>query len=398
MQEYLHRLIHGLLICVSVLLSTVNCDAQNNFQEIYSAGQKDFKITISKEPSGAYLIEASVARNSGTKIQVDQFKAFEITNPPRLVVDIPRNDAPVPQDSNLNDKNLSKIRFGRHANKIRIVLDLNSTSIFSIETKVTSEYFRITLTPLASIEKNVTLNPEIKTKAIKPKPNSVLSISPPETITTTTEENERIKNNKINPPQTQTESQSTKKESQSEAVDSSLLPSLSIDRRIRPLDDHPKSEELFKPLKQKNVETTENKVQEAQSFSWFSLILAFIFGGILVQGYPYLRKLAWGTASQKLGSSLSSYINFPVPVIRKKSLKATHQRDSLLVTYLQILNLDENASVEEIKKRYRTLAKEFHADTFSPQGASETLVRKAEGQFQVIQEAYDALMQAYRLH
>ncbi|WP_340694592.1 J domain-containing protein [Hydrogenobacter thermophilus] len=51
--------------------------------------------------------------------------------------------------------------------------------------------------------------------------------------------------------------------------------------------------------------------------------------------------------------------------------------------YYQILGVDRNATVEDIKKAYRRLAKEYHPDVNSDQGASE--------KFKEINEAYHVL-------
>ena len=52
--------------------------------------------------------------------------------------------------------------------------------------------------------------------------------------------------------------------------------------------------------------------------------------------------------------------------------------------YLDLFNLNENASLEEIKKRFRELAKEFHPDRNKENNAHE--------RFLLIKEAYEYLI------
>ncbi|NPA67882.1 MAG: DnaJ domain-containing protein, partial [Chlorobi bacterium] len=64
----------------------------------------------------------------------------------------------------------------------------------------------------------------------------------------------------------------------------------------------------------------------------------------------------------------------------------------LLVPYeaYLILGIPPSATVSQIKKAYRTLAKKHHPDKFA--GQSEELIRKAEEKFQEIKEAYDTIL------
>ena len=62
-----------------------------------------------------------------------------------------------------------------------------------------------------------------------------------------------------------------------------------------------------------------------------------------------------------------------------------------LAVYYQLLNVRENDSNATIKSRYRTLAKQFHSDTFAPGSRSERTGKIADERFRQIDEAYRAL-------
>ncbi len=55
----------------------------------------------------------------------------------------------------------------------------------------------------------------------------------------------------------------------------------------------------------------------------------------------------------------------------------------------EILGIDKTASVDEIKKAYRTLVKKNHPDIFATQG--EEAMEQAEESFQIITEAYELI-------
>ncbi|MCK5543046.1 MAG: TerB family tellurite resistance protein [Desulfobacterales bacterium] len=75
--------------------------------------------------------------------------------------------------------------------------------------------------------------------------------------------------------------------------------------------------------------------------------------------------------------SNSAYSNF-----KKRYIKETNK-------YYALLNCDENASDQDIKKQYRKLATEFHPDKIQSKGLPEEFVKFANDKFIKIQEAYD---------
>ncbi len=61
------------------------------------------------------------------------------------------------------------------------------------------------------------------------------------------------------------------------------------------------------------------------------------------------------------------------------------------LSYFDVLNIKQDATIEEIKKAYKTLAKQYHPDKYK----SEEEKKKAEKQFNVIKKAYDELLKIY---
>lgn len=59
--------------------------------------------------------------------------------------------------------------------------------------------------------------------------------------------------------------------------------------------------------------------------------------------------------------------------------------------YYAVLQLDESASNEEIKKQYRKLVVEYHPDKIEAKGLPEEFVQFASDKFKEIQEAYDTI-------
>lgn len=57
--------------------------------------------------------------------------------------------------------------------------------------------------------------------------------------------------------------------------------------------------------------------------------------------------------------------------------------------YYAVLQCDEKASNEEIKKKYRTLVQEYHPDKIQAKGLPEEFVKFATDKFTEIQNAYD---------
>ena len=71
---------------------------------------------------------------------------------------------------------------------------------------------------------------------------------------------------------------------------------------------------------------------------------------------------------------------------RKRSSRAKNSNH-----FHEILNISKNASIDEIKKSYRSLVKQHHPDVFA--NASEAQQKMAEEKFLKIQEAYEGMLE-----
>ena len=79
----------------------------------------------------------------------------------------------------------------------------------------------------------------------------------------------------------------------------------------------------------------------------------------------------------------------------RQQQEAQDQREQLFaeehgVDYYKILELGRDASTAEIKKAYRSLAKKFHPDRIK--GGDEASRKSAQSRFEMIADAYEALM------
>jgi DnaJ like chaperone protein len=63
----------------------------------------------------------------------------------------------------------------------------------------------------------------------------------------------------------------------------------------------------------------------------------------------------------------------------------------------RILGVSPDAADEDVKRRYRTLVKEFHPDRIASKGLPDEFTEFAEEKFRAIQEAYEAIKKERRL-
>lgn len=64
----------------------------------------------------------------------------------------------------------------------------------------------------------------------------------------------------------------------------------------------------------------------------------------------------------------------------------------------KVLGLSPDASDDEVKRRYRTLVKEFHPDRIASKGLPEEFTEFAEEKFREIQDAYETVKKERRLN
>ncbi len=100
-----------------------------------------------------------------------------------------------------------------------------------------------------------------------------------------------------------------------------------------------------------------------------------------------------GTVSSKEEAMLASAARiFKLSGSQFDRLKSRYVKKS--DPYYAVLKCDENASVEEIKKQYRTLVQEYHPDKIQAKGLPEEFVKFATDKFTEIQEAYEHIRKA----
>jgi DnaJ like chaperone protein len=76
---------------------------------------------------------------------------------------------------------------------------------------------------------------------------------------------------------------------------------------------------------------------------------------------------------------------------------AQQPRWSPLDPYYAILGAQPSESLDSIKQKFRTLAKQWHPDMVSARGASSEAMRHAKEKFQKINEAYEKIVESRKL-
>ena len=86
---------------------------------------------------------------------------------------------------------------------------------------------------------------------------------------------------------------------------------------------------------------------------------------------------------------LSAVRVFGISSEEYKRMKAQHCPDT--DKHYAVLGCEPNASMEEVKKKYRELVRDFHPDTIVSKGLPEEFNEFARSKFQEIQEAYESI-------
>ncbi|KAA6224791.1 MULTISPECIES: DnaJ domain-containing protein [unclassified Campylobacter] len=85
-------------------------------------------------------------------------------------------------------------------------------------------------------------------------------------------------------------------------------------------------------------------------------------------------------------NALNAFIN------ELRNYKPSNSKQSMDInTAYGILNLDKNASIEDAKKAYRRLAKQYHPDVLNANKVSDEQLKQGVLKFQQINEAYELL-------
>ncbi|MCP4021824.1 MAG: DnaJ domain-containing protein [Desulfobacteraceae bacterium] len=92
-------------------------------------------------------------------------------------------------------------------------------------------------------------------------------------------------------------------------------------------------------------------------------------------------------SSEEESMLLSAKRIFSYPDYSYERLKSKYINN--INKFYALLNCNENATNEEIKKQYRKLATEYHPDKIEAKGLPEEFIKLATEKFKEVQEAYD---------
>ena len=93
-------------------------------------------------------------------------------------------------------------------------------------------------------------------------------------------------------------------------------------------------------------------------------------------------------------NKIANYLNinnYDFESIKSMFLSQGNTKDSIGKWYA-ILEVDENSSMEEIKKAHRRMVRKYHPDRL--QGVSEDIVKLAEEKFLLVQKAYENIIKS----
>jgi DnaJ like chaperone protein len=94
-----------------------------------------------------------------------------------------------------------------------------------------------------------------------------------------------------------------------------------------------------------------------------------------------------------LGYTNDRLNNIKNQFVKNKRKTQSKRYSQKIIDSLNVLGLKDGASSSEIKKAYRSLAKEFHPDKLS--GMSDGIINLAKEKFQLIQDSYEYLNKHY---
>ena len=93
----------------------------------------------------------------------------------------------------------------------------------------------------------------------------------------------------------------------------------------------------------------------------------------------------------ELINKIASYLNINQYDFESiKSMFISSGNSSNISKWYKILEVDEKASDEEIKKAHRKMVMKYHPDKL--QGVSDDIVKLAEEKFRLVQQAYEKIM------
>ena len=124
----------------------------------------------------------------------------------------------------------------------------------------------------------------------------------------------------------------------------------------------------------------------------FFLNLAYIDGEFNKSEQDIIRNIAYGFGIDK--ETLDEII-FKFDSFYGSRFGADHDEVSLENDAFEVLGLSKNASLDEIKARYKELVRQYHPDILMGRGESKEVIERSTKKLQEINEAYGRLKEKF---
>lgn len=142
---------------------------------------------------------------------------------------------------------------------------------------------------------------------------------------------------------------------------------------------------IFKSLVDKDIQTAQitEQIRRNMAHSGRLQLVHFLFGIALADGSVDATEL---NVIRKIARNLYiSDADF-------ESIRATYNPASNLESAYKILEIDKNATDDQVKKAYRKMAVKYHPDKLQHLG--EDVIKAGQAKFLKVQEAYDSICKA----
>ena len=124
----------------------------------------------------------------------------------------------------------------------------------------------------------------------------------------------------------------------------------------------------------------------------FFLNLAYIDGEFIKSEQDVIRNIAYGFGIDK--ETLDEII-FKFDSFYGSRFGADHDEISQENDAFEVLGLSKNASLDEIKARYKELVRQYHPDILMGRGESKEVIERSTKKLQEINEAYGRLKEKF---
>jgi len=160
-----------------------------------------------------------------------------------------------------------------------------------------------------------------------------------------------------------------------------------------------KSKKLFNDLKTNksipsDIVSLTNIIKKKLNPSKQYSIIQFLFSLSAVDGVISRNEEEFiFNVGYSLGYDKDRLNNIKNQFVKRKRKTQSKKYSQKIIDALAVLGLKAGATSSEVKKSYRSLAKEFHPDKLS--GMSEGIINLAKEKFQLIQDSYEYLNKHY---